>query len=131
MAQETPKPKRLTTAQKKKAMIEAMTTTLGNVTASTAACNIHRTTHYSWMEKDDKYAEEILLMEERALDFAEGALMKCIQDGKESSIQFFLKTKGKRRGFIETYHNLNTDVTKNDMKEKTVEELLRIIEGDE
>jgi len=35
------------------------------------------------------------------LDFAEGQLMKNIKEGKETSLIFFLKTKGKDRGYIE------------------------------
>ena len=36
-----------------------------------------------------------------ALDFAESQLHKQIQNGEVSSTIFYLKTKGKKRGYIE------------------------------
>ena len=112
-------------------MLASLTQTMGNVSASADACDIDPSTHYAWLKKDEKYADKVYELRERALDFAEGALMKCIQNGKESSIQFFLKMKGKHRGYVETKHNLNTDIPKDDMKDKTVEELLAIINGED
>ena len=112
-------------------MIASLTQTMGNVSASADACNINRDTHYVWMKKDEKYAREVIAMRERALDFAEGALMKRIQDGSDSSIQFFLKMKGKERGYIETQHHITTDVPVNDLKNKTVEELMLLIEEED
>ena len=129
--QKKPTIAKLSKAQKKKAMVRAIHQTLGNVTASTRAVGIDRKTHYLWMEQDEKYRLACEEAVEIDLDFSEAALRKNIQNGKEASIIFHLKTKGKLRGYIETQHNLNTEITKNDMKEKSVEELLRIIEGDD
>ena len=129
--QKKPTIAKLSKAQKKKAMVRAIHQTLGNVTASTRAVGIDRKTHYLWMEQDEKYRLACEEAVEIDLDFSEDALRKNIQNGKEASIIFHLKTKGKHRGYIETQHNLNTEITKNDMKEKSVEELLRIIEGDD
>jgi|AntAceMinimDraft_11_1070367.scaffolds.fasta_scaffold02147_13 hypothetical protein len=129
--QKKPTIAKLSKAQKKKAMVRAIHQTLGNVTASTRAVGIDRKTHYLWMEQDEKYRLACEEAVEIDLDFSEAALRKNIQNGKEASIIFHLKTKGKHRGYIETQHNLNTEITKNDMKEKSVEELLRIIEGDD
>lgn len=107
-------------------MIASLTQTMGNVSASADACNINRDTHYVWMKKDEKYASEVIAMRERALDFAEGALMKRIQDGSDSSIQFFLKMKAKDRGYIETQHHI-TDAPQDNLKNKSIEELLEML----
>ena len=122
---------KLTKAQKKKAMIHAMHTTLGNVTASTREVGIHRDTHYRWMNEDVKYHNAVKEAIEIDLDFSEAALRKRIQAGDTTAIIFHLKTKGKHRGYVETKHNLNTEIPKDDMKDKTVEELLAIINGED
>jgi hypothetical protein len=115
------------TRTKKKAMISAMKSTLGNVTASTDNVGIDRSLHYKWMKTDEKYKSEIDENIERSIDFAEAALLKRIQAGNTTAIIFYLKTKGKHRGYIESSHVINTDINKNDLEDKTEEELYAII----
>ena len=40
-------------------------------------------------------------MRESLLDFAEQRLLSNMKNGKEASLIFFLKTQGKKRGYIE------------------------------
>ena len=42
------------------------------------------------------------------MDFAETHLHKLIQEGNPAATIFFLKTKGKRRGYVET-QDITTD----------------------
>jgi hypothetical protein len=85
----------------KKAMIDALEKSLGIVTSACKAVGISRETHYRWMREDEEYSESVKSIEDIALDFAESQLHKQIRDGEVSSTIFFLKTKGKRRGYIE------------------------------
>jgi len=85
----------------KKAMINALEKSLGIVTSACKAVGIARETHYRWMREDEEYSESVKSIEDIALDFAESQLHKQIKDGEVSSTIFFLKTKGKRRGYIE------------------------------
>ena len=85
----------------KKAMIDALEKSLGIVTTACKAVGISRETHYRWMREDEEYNESVKSIEDIALDFAESQLHKQIRDGEVSSTIFFLKTKGKRRGYIE------------------------------
>lgn len=62
---------------------------------------IDRRTYYRWMEKDPKFNAEVKDIENIALDFVESQLHKQIQNGEVSSTIFYLKTKGKPRGYIE------------------------------
>lgn len=127
----TPKNQKKTTPNKRKAMIGAMHQTLGNISASTRAVGISRATHYKWMKDNEKYRLSIEEAIEIDLDFSEAALRKRIQGGDTTAIIFHLKTKGKHRGYVETKQNLNTEIPKNDMEGKTVEELLAIINGED
>lgn len=85
----------------KKAMIEALEKSLGVVTTACKNVGIARNTHYLWMREDEEYREEVNAIENIALDFVESQLFKNIKDGKTSEMIFYLKTKGKKRGYIE------------------------------
>jgi len=85
----------------KEKMIQALELNLGNVTASCKAMNISRDTHYRWMKEDKEYRRAVKDMENAALDFAESSLLKQIAKGNPLATIFFLKCKGKKRGYIE------------------------------
>lgn len=87
---------------KKKAFLAKMETTLGNITDSCKAANIARSTYYEWMEKDPKFAADVNELAEANIDFAESCLKQQIKDGNTTATIFYLKTKGKARGYIET-----------------------------
>ena len=85
----------------KKAMIQALEKALGIVTQACKVVGISRQTHYNWMNSDEDYktAEEDL--GDVALDFAESKLHKLIDSGNPAATIFYLKTKGKNRGYVE------------------------------
>lgn len=85
----------------KKAMIEALEKSLGVVTTACKAVGIARQTHYEWYKEDEDYRLKVDSIADVALDFAESQLHKQIQGGEVSSTIFYLKTKGKKRGYVE------------------------------
>ena len=85
----------------KKAMIEALEKSLGVVTTAAKAVGIDRSTHYDWNNNDPEYRAAVDSISDIALDFAESQLHKQIQGGEVSSTIFYLKTKGKKRGYVE------------------------------
>jgi len=89
------------TDNKKKLMIQALTKALGVVTVACKSVGINRDTHYRWLKEDAEYKAEVKDLDNVALDFAENALHKLMEKGEVSAIIFYLKTKGKQRGFIE------------------------------
>lgn len=85
----------------KKAMIEALEKNLGIVTAACKTVGIARETHYRWLREDENYKEAVESVGDMVLDFAESKLHNLIDGGDVASTIFYLKTKGKKRGFVE------------------------------
>ena len=89
------------TALKKEQMIKALEKSLGVVTLACKDVGIERSTHYDWYNKDEQYRKAVDDLADVALDFAESMLHKQIQDKDTTATIFYLKTKGKKRGYIE------------------------------
>lgn len=117
----------------KKAMIAALISTLGIVSEAAAICDISRQQHYQWMKDDPDYKGQVEAISDMAIDFAESALKKKIGDGDTTAIIFYLKTKGKKRGYIERSEVEQTGTVTNIQvtvdTDKTAEELRRLIDG--
>lgn len=77
-----------------------------NVTSTVEACHIGRSTFYKWKKENATFREIAEEIEEGIIDYVETRLIKNIQEGKEASLIFFLKTRGKKRGYIETTENI-------------------------
>jgi len=86
---------------KKKAMVQALVKSYGIVTKACEDVGLSRDTHYRWLKEDPEYAQEVTAIEDVALDFAESELHKRIKEGDTTATIFFLKTKGRRRGYNE------------------------------
>lgn len=85
----------------KKAMLEALEKSLGIVTTAAKSVGITRKTHYDWLNKDAQYRKAVTELEDLALDYVESKLFKNIEKEKEASVFFYMKTKGKKRGYVE------------------------------
>jgi predicted transcriptional regulator len=86
---------------KKESLLKSLEQSLGVVTVACRQADIPRSTFYKWLNEDKEFTEQVKEMANVALDFAESALHKQIQDGIPASTIFYLKTKGKQRGYIE------------------------------
>lgn len=89
-------------------MIAAMKKSYGIVSTACESVGINRTTHYNWLHDDPEYKREIEAIDEANIDFAESKLKQLIDEGDTTATIFFLKTKGKRRGYIEKTEVDNT-----------------------
>jgi hypothetical protein len=86
---------------KKEVLLKALEQSLGVVTVACKNADIPRSTYYKWLNEDKEFAEAVKDIENIALDFGESKLHEQIKDGNTSATIFFLKTKGKKRGYIE------------------------------
>jgi hypothetical protein len=101
----------------KRAMIAALEKSLGIVTTACKTLNISRETHYRWLREDPEYKQAVEELQEVAIDFAESSLHKRINEGSDACIIFFLKTKGKKRGYVQEQsqdNNLNINIVNRD-----------------
>ena len=85
----------------KKKLIKALEQSLGVVTTACKNVDVARSTFYDWYNADEVFKKEVDGIGDIAIDFAESQLHKQIQDGNSTSTIFYLKCKGKRRGYVE------------------------------
>lgn len=90
-----------TLERKKKALLKALENSLGVVTEACREVGIGRTAFYKYLNEDPEFAAAVKDIDEVALDFAEGQLYKQIREGSTVATIFYLKTKGKKRGYVE------------------------------
>lgn len=95
----------------------------GNVSATCIALGIDRNTFMKWRDKYPELAQKLSDVDESLIDFSESKLLEQISDGNLTAIIFHLKTKGKKRGYVER--------TENDMSVTGFEELMRSLPCDE
>lgn len=89
------------TVKRKKALLEMLEKNLGIVTKSCEGLDIGRTTYYDWINDDPFFKSLVEDLSNVALDFAESQLHLQMKDGNASSTIFYLKCKGRKRGYIE------------------------------
>ena len=82
-------------------MLVALEKSLGVATTACKSVGIARQTHYRWMQEDPEYKEAVESISDIAIDFAESKLHDSIENGSDTAIIFYLKTKGKKRGYVE------------------------------
>ena len=92
----------VTLSDKKENFLKALKANSGNIAESCRSINISRQTYYRW-KKDKKFEQDCIDAEESLLDFAESQLQELIKSKNPIAILFFLKTKGKGRGYDETH----------------------------
>lgn len=85
----------------KNALLAALEKNMGVVTAACKAVKCNRSTFYDHYRKDKKFRAQVDAIAEVALDTAEQQLFKKIKKGDTIAILFYLKTKGKGRGYVE------------------------------
>jgi hypothetical protein len=119
---------RLSTKQKKVNILEIFASSFGlSVDSACKIVDISRKTFYNWLKEDQKFKETYEALGESIIDFAEASLIKQIQEKNTKATIFYLKTKGKKRGYIEQENVLQVNTTLSEMDTKTDEELVAIL----
>ncbi len=127
----------------KKQLLEALETYKGIVSTACKSVGLSRTTFYDYVNEDPEFSKAVDAVNESAIDFVEGKLFEKINGitmlGKggsgdedddeptytlppsDTAIIFYLKTKGRKRGYVEkvesTTVSYNVSVTKEEAKD--------------
>lgn len=82
-------------------LIKALEQSLGVVTTACKKVKCNRSTFYKYYNNDPKFKAEVDAIQDIALDFVESKLFEQIKDDNTTATIFYLKTKGRKRGYIE------------------------------
>jgi len=85
----------------KKNLLQALEKSLGVVTTACKIVDCNRSTFYKYYNNDKEFRAAVDELQNMTLDFVESQLHKQIKDGNTTATIFYLKTKGKKRGFVE------------------------------
>lgn len=107
----------------KEEFIKAYVASTGNVSTACNKANCSRAVYYKWMKEDPEFKERINEVDEGQLDFAETKLKQHIMEGNLTATIFYLKTKGRDRGYVER--------TEQDMNINGFEQLMKDLPDEE
>lgn len=82
-------------------MLQALSASLGIVSTAAKSVGIDRSTHYKWLDSDPEYKAAYESINEDAIDYVESKLYEQVDNKDTTAIIFYLKTKGKKRGYVE------------------------------
>jgi hypothetical protein len=98
----------------KKALVEAMQKSYGVVSTACKMARVDRSTFYDHYQADPEFKKACDECSEIALDSVETALYKQIETGNTAATIFYMKTKGRKRGYKEetsfTFGNPSTNL---------------------
>ena len=89
------------TEKDKKTFLKILKGNGGNINDACNATNVSRRTIYVWMEKEQWFKDSIDDIREIGVDNVESALYKNAIEGNTTAQIFYLKTQGKKRGYVE------------------------------
>lgn len=89
--------------EKREQFIEAYRKSFGIMHVACKMIGLARNTVWEHMRKDPEWPALRAELDEQCLDLVESKLIKKIEDGDTTSIIFYLKTKGRKRGYIESH----------------------------
>ncbi|MCY0971041.1 helix-turn-helix domain-containing protein [Chryseobacterium wangxinyae] len=120
------KPDRASTRFKKKMLLKALEKSLAVISPACQMVGINRQTFYNWLKSDSQLKQQYEDIKEKSLDFAEISLLQQIAEHNTTATIFYLKTKGKLRGYgQDNYYISNNNL--NEVENLTNEQLWAII----
>lgn len=96
--------------KRKKQFLDALRDGRGIITYACQKVGVSRQAYYKMKEKDEEFAKQVEDINEENIDFVESKLLTAINNEDITAIIFYLKTKGKKRGYVErTEHDVNAN----------------------
>lgn len=78
---------------------------LGIISKAAHDSGLHRNNHFNWVKKYPEYALEYDTILEEQIDVVESFLFDNIKNNDTTAIIFYLKSKAKKRGYVERVEN--------------------------
>lgn len=100
----------------KKKLLIALTNSLGVVTPACKEVGISRERFYYYYNEDEEFKKAVDDIQNIQCDFVESQFFKKINEGSEKSILFYLRYRGRNRGYTDSVDlttagkELNSDV---------------------
>ena len=86
---------------KKDKLLEELTKSKGIVTTACNNSGVSRSSFYVWVAEDADFKKAVDDITEQAIDYVEGKLYNLIENEDTAATLFYLKTKGRKRGYQE------------------------------
>ena len=93
--------KKETLKEKKARFLVVLKEEKGNITHSAERFGISRDAYYKWYYTDPEFAIAADDIINEVIDWVESKLFKLIEQNNRQAIIFYLKTRAKKRGYIE------------------------------
>ncbi len=118
------------TTKKKKAFLKTFKDCLGIVTDACYKSNISRRTYYNWRNNDEEFAKAVDDIQEDQIDYVESKLFQLINELNPTAVIFYLKTKGKNRGYSERLEVTGKDGKDivSELSDEELEKKIKVIE---
>nr|DAY26079.1 MAG TPA: Terminase small subunit [Caudoviricetes sp.] len=125
MAKKTTAKTKKRVEDKKALFLKAFAQSRGIIAPACRAISMTRQIYYKWLEDDPSFAEAVEAIRQEQIDTVESALLNKIEDGDTTAVIFYLKTKGKERGYSE-----RTELTGKDGKDLNPDIRIEIVDAD-
>jgi transposase-like protein len=83
-------------------LLKAFLECRGIIACTCKKVGVSRQTFNYWVRTDEDFSEKVQEILEEQIDFVENQLLKGVENGNDKLIQFYLRTKGKKRGYGES-----------------------------
>lgn len=122
--------RRRTQIKKKDAFLQHFAAKVGHIAFACKSVGISREAYYRWRRDDEKFNMDCNDVLEANLDFAESSLMQNIKKGVSSDIQFYLRSRGKSRGYGDMQVNFNAEIKTTQVEKMSYDELMALLDRD-
>jgi hypothetical protein len=96
--------------ENKERLLLALEKHMGIVTPACKEAGLSRERYYTYYKNDPDFKKAVDELNEHQIDFVETQLLKNIKNGDRASIIFYMKYKGRDRGYKESV-DINANVT--------------------
>lgn len=79
--------------------LKVLEDSMGVISLALDTSGVSREDYDMWME-EVRFKTKVEEVSERLLDYVENRLLRQINEGNLQAIQFYLKTKGRNRGYV-------------------------------